>query len=343
MVFSRISSCVIIGYALVIASVSCLPNWPSSDIKLRHVEHVRHNFSAPTRDHHLNKRTHKGKHCASQTSAAEAVATALGDAVKLSAVQPTVSNATTSNPIGDKCSDTVKAGLSWTDNSLTTQDQFLSGACWCYNWGPGWCSKAQNIDNVPMLWGTQSSKISAWKSATNGKSYDNILAFNEPNIDSQSNISSTDAAAAYKKYFEPVNAGAKGSPAVTSGSSGVNWLQDFLTACSGCQVDFLVIHVYCVTSTDAINFIQQFLTTFPTYDFWITEIGCQDFSGKGETCSQEMANAMLSGVKTFVMGEKRIKRWAWYEPSEEINIDPSNRLMDTNGDITPFGKLFLAS
>lgn len=158
---------------------------------------------------------------------------------------------------------------------------------------------------------------------------------NEPN---QSNISPTDAAAAYKKYFEPVNADRKGAPAVTSGSDGMDWLESFLEACSDCQVsrphvvsrflpmlnrqslmpcstpkiDFLAIHVYCVTGEEATGFMNAFRTKWPSYKIWITEIGCQDYSGKNVYCTQDMANSMLDAVMELVWSDNMYERLAWY-------------------------------
>lgn len=58
--------------------------------------------------------------------------------------------------------------------------------------------------------------------------------------------------------------------------------------------------------------MDEFLAKFPTYDIWITEVGCQDFSGANIDCTQDMANAMLDGALAYVAKTLRVKRWAWY-------------------------------
>jgi hypothetical protein len=59
------------------------------------------------------------------------------------------------------------------------------------------------------------------------------------------------AVAAWKQWMEPAKALKKlmylGSPAVTNrgGDMGLTWLSEFLSACDGCNVDFICIH-WCV-------------------------------------------------------------------------------------------------
>lgn len=70
------------------------------------------------------------------------------------------------------------------------------------------------------------------------------MSFNEPDESSQSNLSPADAATAYMTYMQPFASKAKlGSPAVSNGGGtmGLSWLSSFMTACSGCQIDFVSI------------------------------------------------------------------------------------------------------
>ncbi|KAJ7896639.1 glycosyl hydrolase catalytic core-domain-containing protein [Mycena olivaceomarginata] len=67
-----------------------------------------------------------------------------------------------------------------------------------------------------------------------------ILAFNEPDLGSQANMTPESAASLYKQYIHPLSA--KGfklaTPAVTNGGApaGLAWLDAFLLACSGCAL-----------------------------------------------------------------------------------------------------------
>lgn len=72
------------------------------------------------------------------------------------------------------------------------------------------------------------------------------MSFNEPDLSSQSNLSPAVAAAGYLTYMQPFAGKAKlGSPAITNGggSMGLSWLSSFMTACSGCQIDFGMINL----------------------------------------------------------------------------------------------------
>lgn len=72
-------------------------------------------------------------------------------------------------------------------------------------------------------------------------------SFNEPDLDSQSNINATEAARIWKLSMEPFAGKAKLiSPAITNGGSpmGVQWMCDFLAACTGCHIDGIAMHIY---------------------------------------------------------------------------------------------------
>jgi hypothetical protein len=68
--------------------------------------------------------------------------------------------------------------------------------------------------------------------------------FNEPDLGSQSNINATYAASLWKQYINPLaSSGIQlGGPAVTNGPGGRPWLAEFLSACSGCKIDFIPLH-----------------------------------------------------------------------------------------------------
>lgn len=157
-------------------------------------------FPSGQNENHYLIRTDRSSSCFRTTAAAVAssAVTEADHSVSSKAVVPVVAPTTTSKtpvatsktlttttPVatstggGGTCSDSSRRGLSWTNNYLTTQDQFLPGACWCYNWGFDYCSKAEGIDNVPMLWGIDEARLTGWAEAIKGKHYANALAFNE--------------------------------------------------------------------------------------------------------------------------------------------------------------------
>ena len=97
---------------------------------------------------------------------------------------------------------------------------------------------------VPMCWGP--SEMQAWydqKSSLESNPPQHLLAFNEPEISSQSNMDPSYAAQLYMQEIQPF--GAKGtqlgSPAIVSDP---DWMASFLQALgnSGGHIDFMCIH-----------------------------------------------------------------------------------------------------
>ena len=77
-----------------------------------------------------------------------------------------------------------------------------------------------------------------------------LLAFNEPDLDSQADMMIAQSVTAWKQYMSPlVGKGAKlGSMAVTNGGApmGIAYLQAFFAACPQCaqECDFVALHWY---------------------------------------------------------------------------------------------------
>ena len=115
-----------------------------------------------------------------------------------------------------------------------------------------------------------------------------------------------DAVAAYKQYIQPLAAqGLKlGSPAVTNGAEankGINWLQQFMGACTGCQVDVVATHYYASDNADDFkNYITKFYQTF-NKPVWVTEFGVT--SGN--------ADAFLQQVLPWMDSQPWIQRYAY--------------------------------
>ena len=94
-----------------------------------------------------------------------------------------------------------------------------------------------------MLWGTGGDRVSKFQAimAALPNQPTHVMAFNEPDLGSQANISPQAAAAGFKQYLQPLAAkGIRvGSPAIAYST---DWLQSFFTACNGCDISFIAIH-----------------------------------------------------------------------------------------------------
>lgn len=150
---------------------------------------------------------------------------------------------------------------------------------WQYNWDSTTTQKQTFAEYVPMLWGTASDHTTdwfdnAWYWLDEGGS-GHLLAFNEPEIATQSDIDPTDAAAAYLTYMQPFAGYAQlGSPAVSN--DGYDWMSEFLTACSTCEIDFLAVHWYndYTEFADLQNWITEMCTLGDGRLIWLTEVCC---------------------------------------------------------------------
>lgn len=75
-----------------------------------------------------------------------------------------------------------------------------------------------------------------------------LFSFNEPDHQSQADMTPQAAAALHLQIFDSLSTSAKvGSPAVTNGPPpmGISWLEQFLDTCGGhCPVDFITYHWY---------------------------------------------------------------------------------------------------
>lgn len=71
---------------------------------------------------------------------------------------------------------------------------------------------------------------------------------NEPDNAGQANLSPQNAANVYKQYMMPLKGRGAGiaTPAVTNGvgTTGLNYLETFLTFCPGCSFDLINVHHY---------------------------------------------------------------------------------------------------
>jgi hypothetical protein len=148
---------------------------------------------------------------------------------------------------------------------------------WQYNWDSTTNQKQSWSEYVPMLWGLQSDHTSVWNSRVNywlsqgGSGH--LLGFNEPDLASQSSLSVGQAVQGYRTYMKPfIGRASIGTPAVTNG--GYSWLQDFLSQCNDCGIDFIVAHWYNDQSlfSDFQNWVNKLCTLGNGKQVWITEV-----------------------------------------------------------------------
>ena len=102
---------------------------------------------------------------------------------------------------------------------------------------------------IPMLWGCNDTYIKPFNTALDANFYNvaltqqrDILGFNEPDLDVQSNCTPADAARVWIQNIEPLRSrGYRLGAPVPAG--GKEWLQEWFAACNGgCNPDFMTVH-----------------------------------------------------------------------------------------------------
>ncbi|KAJ7185696.1 glycosyl hydrolase catalytic core-domain-containing protein, partial [Mycena filopes] len=130
---------------------------------------------------------------------------------------------------------------------------------------------ASGLEYIPMQWNAEG--IEDFAATVKSLGAKTILAFNEPDSATQSNINATYAAQLWMQYFEPLKATnvRLGAPAISSAQSGPVWLTQFMAACAKCSIDFIPIHWYGSGTQNFFNYLGQLNKQFPNHPLWVTE------------------------------------------------------------------------
>ena len=95
------------------------------------------------------------------------------------------------------------------------------------------------------------------------------------------------------------------SPAITNGappSMGTGWLDSFLQACSGCQIDCIAIHIYDSATNTAYyqSYIQGIGTKYQK-PVWVTEVGrsCAETPSCFNQCELVRRIGYLTAARSF--------------------------------------------
>ncbi len=207
----------------------------------------------------------------------------------------------------------------------------LSPSCsWAYNWGNSQTDEAalwfdtNEMDYCPMVWGRNydADKIRAYVQAHPKTRY--LLAFNEPNLTDQANMTPTEAAA----YWSKVVALAKElelklvSPAMNYGtlagySDPVKWLDEFFALPEVSLDDVYAISVHCYMSSPSA--VKNYIEMFRKYGkpVWLTEFCAWD----PVPSSVENQMSYMCAVLNYLEQEPLVERYAWFIPRSSAAVD----------------------
>jgi len=228
--------------------------------------------------------------------------------------------------------DAAKRGIDGKDCASIAL--FGNSIGWHYHYGdtnPG-CDK----EWVPMLFGHGSIQDMD-EVAKNVKGASHLLGYNEPNA--KHKVSPNQAAEDWKA-IEKLSPASKGTPA-PAGGSGIQWLQDFKNACTGCHFDFVAIHHYschCNSETDCnADSLEKYIDSVYAMwqkPIWLTEFNCGDGS------RQAPANVHLWYMKKalpMLDSNPKVARYSWM--SLENTPVPGAALVK-DGKLTELGEVY---
>jgi hypothetical protein len=215
-----------------------------------------------------------------------------------------------------------KRGVAYNHENAADSTALSAGIGWWYNWSPTpdpaaeAAFEAAGVEFVPMVWSgppTRPIDVNALiqQIPANARF---LLGFNEPNFNSQANLTPEQAAAAWP-LLEQV-AQARGlklvSPALNYCGGGCNetdpfvWLDHFFAACPNCQVDYVAFHWYACTH-DA---LASTLARFEQYGrpVWLTEFSCLDASDHSLPVQQQY----MQQAVPLLEADPQVFRYSWF-------------------------------
>jgi lysophospholipase L1-like esterase len=185
------------------------------------------------------------------------------------------------------------------------------GSHWYYNWKPAPSRGSIRAEFVPMLWGAGNVDAELRAAVQSGSK--ELLAFNEPDSDSQGNVTVEEAIALWPKL--EATGLRLGSPATTTGSP---WIDRFMTEAKtkNLRVDFLCVHWYGdVTASDPVGNLQKYLQGYwDRYHLpiWLTEFSGADFSfHHRKTTVTDNAN-FAAAAAAMLEQLPFVERYAWF-------------------------------
>lgn len=160
-----------------------------------------------------------------------------------------------------------------------------------------------------------------------------LIGFNEPDSTTQANIGVSEAISLYQQYLTPLKSAGKiselGTPAVTNSQNageGLNYLSSFVSGCTGCDLDFAVVHWYAESLDDFKNHVTQAhqMTGLPVNvaEFAYTYAEClpyistvadssRSWNSANEPSADEVMTFMTSAI-AWLDAQSFVSAYAWF-------------------------------
>lgn len=133
--------------------------------------------------------------------------------------------------------------------------------------------------------------------------------------------------------------GQLGTPAVSNAPSGIPWLQEFISQCTGCHFDFAQVHYYTGPGTpfsDFSDYVTKFHDAF-NLPLWVTEFALAEGAGTQNQTMQFMTQAM-----DWMDEQVFVERYSWFiaGPNNVPNMVTNWGLTNEDGSLNALGVLY---
>ncbi|GAA4258932.1 sigma-70 family RNA polymerase sigma factor [Dactylosporangium darangshiense] len=206
---------------------------------------------------------------------------------------------------------------------VSTNDKFGSNnapairdvkAGWYYDWSPSPVANVSGVEFVPMVWGGGNVASDLAKAKANGKT---LLAFNEPDLKEQSNMSPQQVLDLWPQL--QATGMRLGSPAPAYGADTPGgWFDQFMTGIKqrGYRVDFITLHWYGGDfSANAANQLKSYIqNVYNRYHLpiWLTEYALMRFDNGTVYPSTDQQVAFVNSSTAMLQGLSYVERYSWF-------------------------------
>lgn len=246
-----------------------------------------------------------------------------------------------------------KRGVSYSFAGFPEDDMILlsSATTWFYNWGINLNSvidhaaKFYDLTYVPMAWNdVNESALRAYVAEHPECKY--LLAYNEPNLTDQANMTPSQAAAKWPRLLsiaKELNLKIV-SPAMNYGtlsgySDPIKWLDEFFTLIDSDDIVAISIHCYMGNASALKSYVER----FKKYQkpIWMTEFCGWEKNITSATSQMEF----MSEAVTYMELDPDVERYAWFIPKWNIPTDayPYMQLLTKNMpvELTACGQVYV--
>jgi len=202
-------------------------------------------------------------------------------------------------------------GLPWAADNKWADSITKKTVSWYHHWEDGRVSTIpKNIEYVPMYWGPKKKNHWHHRKAEIRKHHPQyILAFNEPDVESQAGMTPKEAALEFMKELQPF--AEKGINVSTPQMVyDIEWLENFMKHCKdeGCKISFIALHWY-GGYQDLDAFTRWIETVYNKFKMpiWVTEFG---LTAASEPSTAQVTEFMRKAID-WMSSKDYIERAAW--------------------------------